>query len=141
MEEVEESEPEEERAPHLDNKDRETRTAVVHTQARHACVDERKKRSDVATRADDMWMHVEEDVLLVSTSAHDQEKKNIMIMFPFRPQLAKPDRNECMASNTPKVAKLPPKKVTALGTGDKESSEAAKSITQILPLKTDTLAN
>lgn len=57
-----ECEMEEERLTHLNEKEQDEMSAVVHTHSKYAFVDESRKRTDEVTRGDNKQVHIEEVV-------------------------------------------------------------------------------
>jgi hypothetical protein len=119
-EEEEENETEEERDARLDEEEREKRSVVVRTQARYASVDERRKRTDELTMGDDKRARIEEEVAEVSTSASNQEKRNIRKAVAFSKQPAKADPIENTTPKPAKALKVPREKALAMDTGNYE---------------------
>jgi len=68
MEDEAESETEEVRATHLNEEEREKRSAVLHTQAGYAFFDESREKTDDVIRGNDKGGHIEEEVPEISTS-------------------------------------------------------------------------
>jgi len=83
-------------------------------------MDERRKRKDQVTRGDDKRALIEEEVLEVSTSASNQEKRSIRKAVAFSKQPAKADPFENMTPKTSKAPKVPRNKAPALDTGNYE---------------------
>jgi hypothetical protein len=119
-EEEEQNETEEEREARLDEEEREKWSTVVRTQAGYAFVDERRKRTDEVTSGDDKRARIEEEVPEVSTSASNQEKRNIRNAVAFSKQPAKADPIENMTPKPTKIRKVPRKNAAALDTGNYE---------------------
>jgi hypothetical protein len=106
-EEEEESEMEEERVGRLDEEERETRSAVMCTQAGYAFMDERQKKMDKVTRNDVKRAHIEEEVPEVSTSGSNQQKRTIMKAVTFSKQPANADPIENTTAKTTKALNVP----------------------------------
>jgi hypothetical protein len=119
-EQEEENKTKEERDARLDDEEREKTSVVVRTHAGYAFVDQRRKRTDEVTRGDDKRAYTEEVVPGVSTSASNQEKRNIRKAVAFSKQPAKADPFENTTPKTPKAPKVPRKKAPALDTGNYE---------------------
>jgi len=117
-EEEEENETEEERDARLDEERREKRSAVVHTQAENAFVDEGRKRAGEVTRGDDERAHLQEEVPEVSASTSHREKRTIRQAVALSKQPAKADRIKNTTPNTATAPKVPRKKAPALDTGN-----------------------
>ena len=119
-EEVEEISTEVERDGQLDEGEREQGEAVVRTHAGYAFMDERRKRTDEVSSVGDKWARIEEEGPEVSTSASNQETRNIRQAVAFRKHPAKADPIENTTRKTAKPAKVPRNKETALDTGNCE---------------------
>jgi hypothetical protein len=90
-EEEEESETGEDRDRHIDKEERDWMVSVGYMQAEYAFINGIWKRTDKVTWSDDMWACFEEEVLEVSTSASNQEKRTISKVVAFSIQLAMTD--------------------------------------------------
>ena len=125
-EDQQESETEEERDACLDKEEREKRSADVRTQDGYAFVDERRKRTDEATRGDDKRARIEEEVpevLVTRKSELSGQRKHSASNRPRRTlsktRLQRPQR----------LQKCHERKHRPWILETKKSSEAANSIT------------
>jgi len=117
-EDEEESETEEERDARLDEGERNKYSAVVCTQAGYVFVDERRKKTDEVARGDDKGARIEEQFLVVSTSAGNQEKSTISKAVAFSKLPAKADLVEIMNPESSNASTVPQTKSPALATGN-----------------------
>jgi len=117
-EKEEESKMEEERDAHLDEEEREKRSAVVRMQAGYSFMNKRRKSMDEVTTGDDKWACIEEEVLGVSTSASNQAMRTLMKEVAFIKQPAKADPIENTTPKTTKATKVPWKSAPAQDTGN-----------------------
>jgi len=111
---------EEERDTHLDKEESKKLSAVVHTQAGYAFMDERRKRMEVVTRGDEKRACIEEEVPEVSMRASNQKTQTTRKAVAFSKQPAKGDPIENTTPKTPKSLNVPRKTAPALNTGDYE---------------------
>jgi len=109
---------EEERDTHLDEEEREKRSAVVRTQGGYAYVDETGKTTDEVTRGDDKRARIEEEVPDVTTIPSHQDKPTIRKVVACSKQPAKADSIENPTHKSAKAPNVPRKKFPALDTGN-----------------------
>jgi len=117
---VEESETEEEWDGHLEEEERETRLAVVCTQAAYSFLDGSRKMTDKVSTGDHKWACIKKEVPEVSTSASNQETWTIWKAVAVSKQPVKVDPIENRAPKTPLGPKLPGRNTPALDTGNYE---------------------
>jgi len=93
------------------------KSAVVHTQTRHAFIDDSRQRMDEVTRSDDMRARMEEAVAEVSTCGRNHKARTITKAVASCNHPAKVDSIKNTTPETPKAPNMPQKNSQALDTG------------------------